>query len=136
MAALRPEVFRRLGRFQRCAFLISPTDLPFAFRLIPLTESGSVQVVPKNRAGFYAVKISGKLMTLVGLFDGTIDADSCFFGGGIKMEGATDAALALHNALEAADLRAGDILGLPPQLKTSFDRLLAILGTRTRHDFV
>lgn len=74
-------------------------------------------------------------MTLIGLFDGTIDADSSFFGGDIRMEGATDAALALHNALEAADLRVSDILGLPPQLKTSFDRVFASLNTRTRHDF-
>lgn len=135
LAASRPEVFRRLGRFQQCVFLISPTDLPFAFRLMPMAKAGRVHVVLKEQEGPFSVKISGKLMTLLGLFDGTVDADSSFFGRDIAMEGATDAALALHNALEAADLRVSDILGLPPQLIPAFERMFANLNTGTRHDF-
>lgn len=135
LAVKRPDVFRRLGRFQQCAFLISPTDLSFAFKLIPSSQKGSVQIVPKELTASYSVKISGKLLTLIGLFDGTIDADSSFFGGDIRVEGATDAALALHNALEAAELSASDILGVPSQLKILFDKMFATLIARAGHDF-
>jgi predicted lipid carrier protein YhbT len=133
LAAERPEVFRRLGRFQQAAFLICPTDLPFAFKLTPRTQQGAIEVVGAADREAYSVRISGTFMTLLGLFDGTIDADSSFFAGHIKMDGATDAALALHNALEAAELGPGDILGLPSPLKPVFDKLFAGLYTRARH---
>ncbi|MCR6659633.1 MAG: SCP2 sterol-binding domain-containing protein [Asticcacaulis sp.] len=129
----RPDVFQKLGRFQHAVFLIAPRDMPFAFRLKPLARQGAVEIVMGHEDKAYSVRISGTLKTLLGLFDGTIDADSSFFGGDISLEGATDAALALHNALEAAELGPGDILGLPARLKPAFNRLVAGLPFGARH---
>ena len=132
----RPDVFQKLGRFQNAVFLIAPMDMPFAFRLKPLARQGSVEIVTGQEDKAYSVRISGNLKTLLGLFDGTIDADSSFFGGDIRLEGATDAALAMRNALEAAELGPGDILGLPARLKPAFNRLVAGLPFGMRHGAV
>lgn len=134
LALSRPEIFRRLGRFQTSTYIITPNDLPFAFRLTPLGADRPVKIIPKNDEATFSVRISGNFATLVGLFDGSVDADSSFFGRDIRIEGATDAALALHNALEAAELRASDILGLPPELKDIFDKLVSRLGHADRHE--
>lgn len=130
LARSRPEIFRRLGPHQTSTYLIIPHDLPIAFRLLPRAEKARVEVVDRRNPGLSTVRIGGALQTLIGLFDGSVDADSTFFSGGLNVEGATDAALALHNALEAAELDAGDILGLPGLLKEPFDRLYRTLNTR------
>jgi len=131
VARARPDVFRRLGRFQHSVFLIVPEDLPCAFRLSPAGERATVEIVGKRHPGPCAVRIGGRMRTLLGLFDGSIDADASFFSRALRVEGATEAALALHNALEAAELHAGDILGLPAVLKTPLDRLLQAMGPRS-----
>jgi predicted lipid carrier protein YhbT len=130
LARTRPEIFRRLGLYQTSTYLIIPHDLPVAFRLLPRAEKARVEVVDRSNPGPSTVQIGGALQTLIGLFDGSVDADSTFFSRALRVEGATDAALALHNALEAADLDAGDILGLPGLLKGPFDRLYRTLNAR------
>ncbi len=50
---------------------------------------------------------------LLALFDGSLDADSAFFGRTVQVDGDTGAVVALHNALEAANLSMTDLLGLP-----------------------
>lgn len=136
LAVKRPEIFRKLGRFGTSIYVIAPSDLPFVFRLTPLDADGAVKIVSKNDESPFSVRVSGRLATLVGLFDGSVDADSSFFGRDIRMEGATDAALALHNALEAAELRASDILGLPPELKGLFDKVVSHLSHGARDEVV
>ncbi|MDO8297248.1 MAG: SCP2 sterol-binding domain-containing protein [Caulobacter sp.] len=122
-ARVRPEVFDRLGRFRDAAFLIAPSDLPVAFRLTPRAAGGRVTVVRRGDPEPCAARISGPLVELLGLFDGSLDADAAFFGRRIDVDGDTGAVVALHNALEAADMSLAELLGLP-----RFGRRLADLG--------
>lgn len=112
-ARLQPDVFSRLSMVGDGAFLIAPSELPVAFQLTPRARTGRVRVVRRDDPGPFIARISGPLMDLLGLFDGTLDADSAFFSRRIDVTGDTGAVLALHNALEAADLSMADLLGLP-----------------------
>jgi predicted lipid carrier protein YhbT len=108
----QPEVFERLAGFQNATFLIAPSGWPVAFALSP-RPNGAVKVVRADRPGMFAARIEGRLEDLLGLFDGRLDADSTFFNRAIQIEGDTAAVVALHNALEAADLSLADLLGSP-----------------------
>lgn len=126
-ARLRPEVFDRLGAFRDAAFLIAPSDLPVAFRLAPRATLGRVTVVRKDDPGPFAARIAGPLAELLGLFDGSLDADAAFFGRRIDVEGDTGAVVALHNTLEAADMSLAELLGLPRFGRRLADRGLDLL---------
>lgn len=127
----RPDIFARLGRYQEAVYVLAPAGWPLAFRLTPGPERAGVRLVDAGRPGPFTVKITGEFRRLIGLFDGTCDADSSFFSRAIVIEGATDAALALHNSLEAAALRPSDLLGLTGLPGEAFNRLLRPL--RDRH---
>ena len=58
-------------------------------------------------------RIEGPLSALLGLFDGSLDADAAFFSRTIRVSGEIEAVMALHNTLEAAELTLADLLGLP-----------------------
>ena len=126
-ARLRPEVFDRLGPVRDLAIIIAPSELPVAFRLEPRAALGRVTVVRKSDTGPCAACISGPLAELLGLFDGSLDADAAFFGRRIDVEGDTGAVVALHNALEAADMSLADLLGLPRFGRDLADRGLSAL---------
>lgn len=126
-ARLQPDVFSRLGAVGDGAFLIAPDESPVAFRLMPRPRAGGVRVVRRDDPGPFIARISGPLMDLLGLFDGTLDADSAFFSRRIDVTGDTGAVLALHNALEAADLSMADLLGLPTRGRVLAGRGLAAL---------
>lgn len=125
LARRDPEAFDRLGEFGRMAFLIAPTELPVAFRLEPSRVGGRVNVVSRSDPTPVAAKIKGPLADLLELFDGTRDADAAFFSRGIDVQGDTNAAVALHNALEAADLTLADLLGAPAFLHAPLNRGIA-----------
>jgi predicted lipid carrier protein YhbT len=129
----RPDVFERLGKYQESIYVLAPTGWPFAFRLTPGTKLQEVRLVDSRRPGPFTVKITGELRRLVGLFDGSYDADSSFFSRMIIIEGATDAALAMHNSLEAAELRPSDLLGLTGLAGNAFNRLLQPFMPRDSH---
>lgn len=133
LAECRPELFGRLGRFRTAVYILSPNELPFAFRLVPDAARAEVRFVPAKTPGLHSVRISGPLKTLVGLFDGSCDADSSFFSRAIAVEGATDAALALRNTLDAAELKPSDILGLPSPISGPFNALTTYVLTRLAH---
>lgn len=122
-----PEAFERLGAFRSAAFLIVPTEAPFAFRLEPDPRRGRVTVVGRDDPSPVAARIRGPLVELLGLFDGSQDADSAFFHRSIVVEGDTGAVLALHNALEAAELSLADLLGAPHWIEAPANRALAAL---------
>ena len=107
------DVFDRLGEFRHATFFIAPTELPVAFRLEPDPNTGRVTVVPRTDTTPVAARIWGPLAELLALFDGSQDADAAFFSRSISIEGDTGAVVALHNALEAADLSLADIIGAP-----------------------
>jgi predicted lipid carrier protein YhbT len=118
------KAFGRLGRFQGRPYLIDPEDLPVAFELTLCEDGGGVRVVRRTlRPMGYVAEISGELMDLLALFDGSADADATFFAGGLTVRGDTGAVLALHNALEAANLRLADLV-VPAALAPSLDPVL------------
>lgn len=124
-----PDAFGRLGQFQGRPYLIDPEDLPVAFALTLEDGGGAIRVVRRVGRPFgYVAEISGELIDLLALFDGSADADATFFAGGLTVKGDMGAVLALHNALEAADLRLADLLvpaafasGLEPVLQRIID---------------
>ncbi|MES2724534.1 MAG: SCP2 sterol-binding domain-containing protein [Pseudomonadota bacterium] len=112
LARRRPEVFERLGAFGEAAFLIVPDGSPVAFRLAPQGASAGVQVRRRDDRSPSVARIEGPLDALLGLFDGSLDADSAFFSRAIRVSGDIEAVMALHNTLEAAELTLADLLGL------------------------
>lgn len=112
LARRRPEVFERLGAFGEAAFLIVPDGSPVAFRLAPQGPSAGVEVRRRDDRSPWVARIEGPLGSLLGLFDGSMDADAAFFSRAIRVSGDIEAVMALHNTLEAAELTLADLLGL------------------------
>lgn len=111
VARCRPDAFERLGGHRDSAFVIAPDELPVCFRIEPRGPRGAVRVVRRSDPRRCAARISGPLATLLGLFDGSSDADASFFGRTVRVQGDTDAVVALHNSLEAAELDLADLAG-------------------------
>lgn len=108
-----PAAFARLGEHQASTYLLVPADLPIAFTLAPHPKHGAIRVVRRGAAGVHVARVSAPLAELLALFDGSLDADAAFFSRSIHVEGDVGAVMALHNALESADLRLVDLLPLP-----------------------
>lgn len=104
MAARHPGLFGRLGAHAGKRFLIDPTDLPMAFLLEPAPEAPRVTAVRRGEGAGWDCRIAGPLAALLGMVHGTCDGDALFFAREIVMEGDTEAALALRNALDDAEL--------------------------------
>ncbi len=118
------SAFGRLGPYQGRPYLIDPEDLPVAFALTLTNHGGTVRLVRRTpRPRGYVAEIAGAFVELLALFDGSADADATFFAGGLTVTGDTGAVLALHNALEAADLRLADLLA-PAALGPGLDPIL------------
>lgn len=113
----RPDVFERLGAYRTAAIVISPDDAPVAFRMVPDGDRGVVRVVHKINSQTCVASVSAPLAVLLSLLDGGTDADSAFFSRRVRVVGDTGAAVALHNTLEAAELTAADVLGLPRSMR-------------------
>lgn len=128
----RPELFERLGPFRRAGIVISPTDLPVAFRLVPDGIRGVVRVVRRDDPAHRAAEISAPLAVLLSLLDGGTDADSAFFSRRVRVQGGTEAVIALHNTLEAAELTLADVLGLPEPLRSHANTTIAAAVARVR----
>lgn len=119
LARRRPDVFARLGTHQAKTYQIHPSDLPLAFTLTPSGETAQVRVTRSGRPDA-DVRIEGPLTDLLSLFDGSLDADAAFFSRRLRVEGDTAAMMALHNAIEAAELGLGDLIVAPLPIKTLF----------------
>lgn len=112
LARRRPALFERLGEYRRSVFFIDPSDLAFAFLMVPDGAVAQISVVSKRSPALSDVIVRGPLLSLLGLLDGTFDGDALFFNRAISVSGKTDAVLALRNAIEDADLKPSDFLGL------------------------
>jgi len=132
LARAHPEAFARLGGYSKSLYLIAPTDLPLAFSLRPAGMEGEIRLVVAKDAPEAAVRVRGPLLDLLQLFDGTLDADAAFFSRRIQVEGDTSAVVALHNALEAADLTLADLIGAPRPTRDFINRGLAWTAQRWR----
>ncbi|MFN3582667.1 SCP2 domain-containing protein [Phenylobacterium sp.] len=126
LARRRPEVFERLGPARGAVFVIAPWELPVCFRLGPRGADGWVNVVQDNEACACDVRIEGPLRTLLRLFDGSADADAAFFSRSLVVSGDTEAAMALHNAIEAAELDLAELTGAAAPAVRRLVRAVAI----------
>lgn len=122
LAGRRPEVFDRLGEFRNATFLIAPSDLDVAFRLVADGERASVETIAAGAEPVCDVTVRGPLLALLGLLDGTLDGDALFFDRTISVSGRTDALLALRNALEDAELTPAEVAGVPERLTSLANR--------------
>lgn len=111
LARRRPEIFERLGEHRSKSFVITPSDLGLSFRIVP---DGADSTVTASAGGCSEgnVEVRGPILALLGLLDGALDGDALFFGRMISVAGRTDALLALRNAIEDAELRPSDLLGV------------------------
>ncbi len=99
-----PQIFERLGDFQRKRFLVDPTDMPFVLLLAP--DSAYPRLLPyrsKDEVA-YDASISGTFLKLKDLIDGKLDGDALFFSRDLMIEGDTEAVLALRNAIDDIDI--------------------------------
>jgi predicted lipid carrier protein YhbT len=103
-ARRHPSVFTRLGVYASRAFLIDPTDLPFAFRLCPRPHAPRIEALYKPAAKTWDARIAGPLAALLGMVHGTLDGDALFFSRDLVIEGDTAAVVALRNALDDAEV--------------------------------
>lgn len=113
----RPDLFERLSDIGAATIVIAPTDLPVIFRLSPMAERWPVEVVGRRDARPSAARISGPLVLLLEVLDGSSDADAAFFSRRLVVTGDTQTVVGLHNTLEAAELTPSDLLGAPPRLR-------------------
>ncbi len=128
LVARRPELLRRLGAVVNVPIAIVPDDMPHAF-LLSLDETRSkVEICEKHRVQEAEAVVRAPFLMLLGLLDGTYDADALFFTRELRIEGKTEYVLALRNTLEEADLNPGEFFGLtgrPAQWANDFSgRLL------------
>jgi predicted lipid carrier protein YhbT len=98
-----PRIFERLGAHAEKRFGIEPTDLPFAFVLEPHPRRPRLFGV-RSLPGNISVRITGPLVGLLGLIDGSYDGDALFFSRDLAIEGDMEAAVALRNAIDDANL--------------------------------
>ncbi len=124
LARRRPALFERLGEHRRSSFFIDPSDLGFAFLIVPDGAAAEVKTVSKHPSASSDVMVRGPLLSLLGLLDGTFDGDALFFNRGLSISGKTDALLALRNAIEDAELKPSDFLGLGGGVGSLADNLV------------
>ncbi|WP_298351261.1 SCP2 sterol-binding domain-containing protein [Rhodoblastus sp.] len=99
-----PALFARLGEEADKIFLIDPTDLPLAFRLLPRPEAPRLEAVRREAAGSWDARVAGPLAALIGLVHGAYDGDALFFSRDLVIEGDTSAVLALRNAIDNEEM--------------------------------
>ena len=99
-----PELFDRLGEHRDKGFLIDPVDLPFVLLLHP--GAARPQLVPHDRAAppSFDAAIIGPLEKLIDLINGEEDGDALFFSRELRIEGDTEAVLALRNAIDNVEI--------------------------------
>lgn len=99
-----PEIFERLGEYQKKRFLINPTDMPFVFLLMPDSRAPAILPYKNKEDVSFDAAISGTFLKLKDLIDGKLDGDALFFSRDLTIEGDTEAVLALRNAIDDVDL--------------------------------
>lgn len=105
------DLFRRLAPLVGATFLIEPTDLPLRFALRFAAHGATLAPLAHDQPAPPATAtVRAPLLILIELLEGRRDADAAFFARDLIVEGDTEAALFLHNALESADIDVADDL--------------------------
>lgn len=101
IAARHPGLAVRMGEHAAKRIIITPTDLPLAFLLVPDPAAPLVTALRSHSETQWDARISGPLLSLVDLARGKLDGDALLFSREIQIEGDIAAILALRNALDA-----------------------------------
>jgi predicted lipid carrier protein YhbT len=100
IAALRPEIFGRIGPHTAKCFVIDPEDMPFVLVLHPDPASPRLRAARRSNLPAHDARIAGSFLTLLAVADGRLDGDALFFTRELVIEGDTEAAVCLRNALD------------------------------------
>lgn len=106
--ARHPDLVGRLAADSPRRIAIAPSDLPFIIVLQTGNASIALKLMRAHDTKSIDACISGPLLALVGLVEGTYDGDALFFSRDLSIEGDMEAVLALRNAIDDADI---DLLG-------------------------
>jgi len=105
VARTRSEIFDRIGPHTGKRFLIDPVNMPFVLLLHPDPARPRLRAARRYDAPAWDSRIAGSFLTLLSVVDGRLDADALFFTRELIVEGDTEAAVCLRNALD--DLEGG-----------------------------
>ncbi len=134
MAERHPGLLTRLGPHAEKRFLIDPTDLPLSFLIHPQAARPRIEALSASASPAWDCRIAGPLAALIGMIHGAYDGDALFFSRDIVIEGDTEAALALRNALDDAEIdlfeEAAESLGAPGRMAGRRLRPLARTASR------
>lgn len=105
MSRRHRDLFSRLAPLAGATFLIEPTDIPLRFVLRLSAGAPTLAVLSRDAPPPPAtVTVRAPLAVFIELLEGRRDADALFFARDLAVEGDTEAALFLRNAIEAADI--------------------------------
>lgn len=104
LAARHPGLLRRMGPHAQSRILLDLTDLPFLLLLELGPAAPRVTACPRRRCPGHDCRIAGLTAAFLGMLHGTLDGDALFFSRGLVIEGDTEAALALRNTIDDAEL--------------------------------
>ena len=98
-----PAIIDRLASLAGCQFLICPTDMPHEIRLTIGVDHVTCVIEDEFMAPA-DVRITGTMMALLDLLNGSVDGDALFFSRSLTVEGDTEALLTLRNAMDSDDI--------------------------------
>jgi predicted lipid carrier protein YhbT len=105
MSRRHHDLFARLAPLAGATFLIEPTDIPLRFTLRFSSGAPTLALLSCDEpAPLASVTVRAPFAVLIELLEGRRDADALFFARDLAIEGDTEAALFLRNAIEAADI--------------------------------
>ncbi len=137
LASSHRELFGRLGSHAGKRFLIDPVNLPFVLVLRPDPEHPQLVARRRLPVPLHDAAISGSFGALFAMIDGRLDGDALFFSRDLMISGATEAVVALRNALDDLDENVVDNLAAafgplsaPARLAAS---VLRVLTAEDRH---
>ena len=137
---LYPEIFERLAPMEHSRFLIVPIDLHCCFLLSLGRGEAAIEVVSKGRESMdIDATISGPMVSLLQLMEGSVDGDALFFSRDLNVEGDTEAVLTLRNAVDSVDISlehilVGKLAPFRPYLAKILSKTAKIYG-RAEQDF-
>lgn len=99
-----PKIIRRLSWPEERRALIAPTDLPVAMLVRCTPGRPRMIVMRKDDAPRADATISGPISALFHMVNGQDDGDALFFSRIVKIEGDTEVALTLRNAIDGAGI--------------------------------
>jgi len=100
IARARPEIFGRIGPHTGKCFLIDPVNMPFVLLLWPEPGNPRLRAARRTSLPAWDARIAGSILTLLAVVDGRLDGDALFFTREVVVEGDTEAAVCLRNALD------------------------------------